>query len=264
MYPHGQLSSHVVPEDIHRQQRWWTDACHKAKLDAFKVAVPLRDQCRLRLQTMPHTTAWMQVVPNEGLRLSFSGSEYRILLRWWLGIPLLSGDAAQPCPLCSEPMDAFGDHLVNCSKNHKTERHNNVRNALADVLKTFGVSCDIEVPLPFRLERPGDISLSHFDARGPLLVDLTAHHPLAPSLTRSTESCAASLLSVENAKVTKYESDCASAGMLFSPLGFHLWGGMGPMGSSLLNRIVKQIVGDSQGWIKIHEAWQCGIVSRMP
>ena len=37
-------------------------------------------------------------------------------------------------------------------------------------------------------------------------------------------------------------------------MGFHLWGGLGPLGSALMNRLVRQVVGDAQGWIRTHRA----------
>ena len=51
--------------------------------------------------------------------------------------------------------------------------------------------------------------------------------------------------------MSKYAVDCANEGMEFCPLAFHCWGGFGPLSSSLVNRLIKQVAGDSQGWRKI-------------
>jgi hypothetical protein len=108
-------------------------------------------------------------------------------------------------------------------------------------------------------ERPADIALEQFDPKGPLAVDLCIHHPLQPSAQRDPDKVRSSLASKEQGKVRKYAALCESAGWQFCPLGFHPWGGLGPMGSALLNRIVKQAVGDAQGWVRMQRVmgfWQ--------
>ena len=241
----------MVAEPVHLSQRWWSQAIYTATRQALAKGSPLRDQCRLALQGMSNTTAWMEWVPGQEHRVTFGSSEYKLLLRWWLGAPLLAGDAGQPCPCCGGPLDNFGDHLVSCVKNHPTLRHNAVRDAFQVALSSMGIACRREVRLPFALDRPGDLALDNLDNRGSVLVDLTAHHPLAPGKRRTVEGCLHSLIAVENAKVQKYEADCLAVGFVFAPLGFHCWGGLGPLGSSLINRIVKQLVGDTQGWKRI-------------
>ena len=193
----------------------------------------------------------MVTVPHNGLPLAFPPTHYRVLLRWWLGIPLHAGDSGRPCPLCAAPMDTFGDHLVSCKHNKLTQRHHGVRDALAQVLQSFGVTCRTEVSLPHREDRPGDVGLPDFDPRGPLLVDLCAIHPLAPSRTLDPATILACLSAKENSKREKYADLCTQDGYFFSPLAFHLWGGLGPCGASLLKRIIRQVVGDAQGWTRI-------------
>jgi hypothetical protein len=193
----------------------------------------------------------MDVVPGSGPVVCFPAREYRTLLRWWLGLPLFSGDSAQCCPFCSDSLDPYGDHLVSCRFNKLTERHNDVRKALAMVLQSLGISCNSEETLPSSFERPGDLALPFLDARGKLLIDLSACHPLAPGRTRD-QSCLSAVADRELHKLAKYESKCQSAGYLFSPLGFNLWGGFGPLGTALLRRIVRHLVGDSQGWVRSH------------
>lgn len=70
--------------------------------------LPARDACRAKLQSYKHTTAWMQTVPNKGMGSLIPGCEYRVLLRWWLGFPLVGGGSGSACPFCDSSMDAFG------------------------------------------------------------------------------------------------------------------------------------------------------------
>ena len=114
------------------------------------------------------------------------------------------------------------------------------------VLQSLGISCNSQEALPSSFERPGDLALPFLDARGKLLIDLSACHPLAPGRIRD-QSCLSAVADRELHKLTKYESKCQAAGYLFSPLGFNLWGGFGPLGAALLRRIVRHLVGDSKG-----------------
>ena len=127
-----------------------------------------------------------------------------------------------------------------------------MRDALAVTLKAHGISCRTEVAINGR-ERPADLALDHFDPKGPLAIDLHVNHPLAPGLPHEFDSVASTLAQKDSAKLTKYGSLCESAGWLFQPLGFHPWGGLAPLGSALLHRMVKQAVGDSQGWERMQK-----------
>ena len=83
-----------------------------------------------------------------------------------------------------------------------------------------------------------------------MLVDLTAHHPLAPGLDRAPALCSKALAQAEQVKLDKYQVNCAAEGYSFEPLAFHCWSGLGPISSSLVNRLITQIAGDAQGWRK--------------
>ena len=183
----GGTNGNVVLRNIepkHRSQRWWSDAWYKAIRINLAERAFLRDRKRLKLQSMAHTTAWMQWVPLPDGRATYEPSEYRLLLRFWLGLHVIPGDAGQPCPHCGQALDSFGDHLVSCTKNNLTQRHHSVCRALQEVLAKFGVACRREVPLASRLQRPGDLAIDNLGER-PILVDLTCHHPLAPGLDRA-------------------------------------------------------------------------------
>ena len=125
-----------------------------------------------------------------GLGQKLRNADYRVLLKWWLGLPLRYV-AAAACPRCNEACDPFGDHFVSCKLNKPVRRHNALRNALADVLLGVGIPCTKEVPIGGRVL--ADLGLLNFDARGPLAVDLVCTHPaaLSPSRTGETTKCVA-------------------------------------------------------------------------
>jgi hypothetical protein len=168
-------------EDEHASQKWWTDKVHQARKASLKETLPVRDRCRLRLQSMPHTSSWMQTVPNKGIGMRVGASKYRLLLRWWLGAKLLSCAGGPPCPLCGDALDPFGDHLLCCKKNKLVQRHNAVRDALALVLKEKGVHTRTEVAIGGKT-RPADVAFDGVDPTGPLAVDLVVFHPLRKGL----------------------------------------------------------------------------------
>jgi hypothetical protein len=118
-------------DPCHATQKWWSAAYFSVLPDRIAASLPLRDRLRLKLQAQPHSTAWMDVVSGVGPVEAYPPRDYRTLLRWWLGLPLFPGDSAQLCPFCHDAMDSFGDHLVSCKHNKLTERHHDVRRALA-------------------------------------------------------------------------------------------------------------------------------------
>ena len=59
-------------EADHSSQRWWSEALYSADRRALATNSPLRDQCRLAMQGLSHTSAWMDWTP---------GPEHRVILR---------------------------------------------------------------------------------------------------------------------------------------------------------------------------------------
>ena len=101
--------------------------------------------------------------------------------------------------------------------------------------------------------RPADVAIEGIDVRGPIAVDWLVHDPLCPSWARDPATIKESLTAGELAKVTDEEALCHSNGYLFSPLGWHPWGGTGPKGTALLRQLGKIIAGDCQGWTRIQK-----------
>ena len=149
-------------------------------------------------------------------------------------------------------MDVYGDHLVSCKFNQPTQRHHAVRDALVQVLRDNGLSCRIEVAIGGK-RRPADVAIEGVDVRGPIAVDLLVHDPLGPSHPRDAATIKNSLAAGELQKVHGEEALCHSNGYLFSPMGWHPWGGVGPKGTALLRRLGKIIAGDSQGWARMRK-----------
>jgi len=52
-------------------------------------------------------------IKHKALRTDIPDSEFRLLLCWWLGLPILpQGTALPECPMCKDTLDPHGDHCV--------------------------------------------------------------------------------------------------------------------------------------------------------
>ena len=84
----------------------------------------VRDQAHLAFYQAPVSTAWMTAPPVLALGLKFGSREYRLLLRWRLGVPLLNEDSSGvKCPQCGCSVDIYRDHAVSCGRNGPCLRH---------------------------------------------------------------------------------------------------------------------------------------------
>ena len=141
--------------------------------------------------------------------------------------------------------------MVSCNLNQLQQRHNALRDALTEGLKSHGIQANREVAIG-GARRPADIALPNFDSRGPLAVDLVVHHPLGLSQNWAAEPVRTSLRTAEENKLRESEDLCHGNGWLFSPMGWHPWAGVGPYGAALRARREKEIAGDLQGWPRRH------------
>ena len=58
-----------------------------------------RSRALLLSSSIPHAGAWLQAVPSSSLGLLFPDIEFRLSLKYWLGVPLYSEDSV--CLVCS-------------------------------------------------------------------------------------------------------------------------------------------------------------------
>ena len=84
--------------------------------------------------------AWLTVAPSVSNNTVLLNDECRLLARWYLGHSVVENADSIPCPLCSDYVDVFGDHLVSCRGNGITERHNAFRDSFYDVCLRANIS----------------------------------------------------------------------------------------------------------------------------
>ena len=84
-------------------------------------------------------------------------------------------------------VDPFGDHAMCCPKAGLWDRHRAVQLFLHEAACEHRVPCALERTAdPTTRDRPGDVMFPDWDRGVPLFVDLSVHHPLAPSAGAET------------------------------------------------------------------------------
>jgi len=87
-------------------------------------------------------------------------------------------------------------------------------------------------------KRPADIFVSHWSDNGPLAVDVTVTHPLAPSLGMSVSAARSALEIKEQRKVQKSSDICTEVGLEFAPFALSTFGELGRKASDILSTVV--------------------------
>ena len=125
----------------------------------------------------------MAARPSNANRTSITPHLYRLGLKWWLGLPIIPPNTT--CHACNYPLDPHGDHLLCCTHNNFTRRHNAIQNTLIDALQSARITHQREAPLsrhnsglslPQQL-RPADKLLSCWQHSRDLAMDVTISHP---------------------------------------------------------------------------------------
>ena len=86
----------------HRSQGWWADACAEARRRALVTSIGPdgRDAARVASQHGGLSAAWMQVTQVDEGPARISPDEYRLGIRWHLGLPIIPTAVGQNvlCP----------------------------------------------------------------------------------------------------------------------------------------------------------------------
>lgn len=259
----GTLSSLTTAGQDHRKQKWWSEAIGKRVMQDLlgRPSVSARDQARLLEQANGLGSSFMSVPPNAALHTIIYPDDYRLALKWWLGLPLLELPQSARCPGCNQILDVFGDHLLCCRRNNYTKRHQAVQEALVSCLVECGQGAEKERALPTdcqpagRQLRPADIFIPNWEGGHAVAIDLTISHGWslseqargAPGELVSRERWRTFLCQREAAKHAMYDAWCQKAQWSFKAMAFGTWGGLGPECAKSLQRIVKRAAGWLEG-----------------
>ena len=156
--------SSIQDVDCPLQQRFLSNTIYSHSFKSLLSSSPdNRSRAFLLSSSIPHAGAWLQAVPSSSLGLLFPDIEFRLSLKYWLGVPLYPEDSA--CLVCSTPGDIFGDHQVSCGGNgDRIHRHDALRNIISAVASAAALGSCKEVPslIPGRSSRPVDIFLPNW------------------------------------------------------------------------------------------------------
>ena len=217
------------------------------------VGVAIRDKGRLKSQNSGIGAHWFSGGPNPACGVEVEPQTYRLLLKWWLGVPLLPPTCAGvECPLCKAPCDTLGDHFVSCPLNHALARHTLVQDALLRVCEAARIPCLREQGVtPEGNERPADILLLHWQQGRDAAVDIMVSHPAQPSeYPLKVERMSAHLKKCEEGKLRKNQSLCDRLGWACLPFGVDSWGNLGPAARGTFQQLVKRATVALEGWAK--------------
>ena len=193
----------------------------------------------------------MQVVPEDETTNYIKAEDYRLGLRWSLGLPLLSQEQeGAKCPACGTKVDVFGDHLLCCRRNNFYGRHFAVQESFASMAQAGDQPFRREVMLNKANNhpdgpalRPADMLLRSWQGGKDTAVDFTISHSLQSSQKPWTTEKAQAFVSLqEKKKVLKYGAACKAEGWNFIPAAFDTWGGMGPGAKELLRKLLQRAV----------------------
>ena len=85
--------------------------------------------------------------PSGYLNLQLTPTEFVVLLKWWLGLPLAPTETVATCPQCGEVQDCFGDHALCCKRGGMYQRHNAVVDVLCEWAAAAGISFERSVAM---------------------------------------------------------------------------------------------------------------------
>ena len=235
----------------HATQRWWAELVFKVQSQRLDSTGSSRDRTRRACQKGPVATGWLNALPSRVQQTEIPDTEFRLLLRWWLGLPILPTGVTLPgCPLCKESIDPFGDHLVCCEQNGCAQRHNAFRNAFFALCVRSGLAAQKEAQCVGG-RRPADILLLLWTRGQHVAVDFVCTHPAGLAQhPLVADNAAKHCNQAESKKVREDGPPCEEQGWGFSPFAVSTWGGLGSSAKAVLFEVTKRATADLRGWPK--------------
>ena len=235
----------------HATQKWWAEQVYEVQSQRLDAKGSARDRTRRACQKGPVASGWLSALPSKTQQTNIPDTEFRLLLRWWLRLPILpTGYTLPGCPLCKESIDPFGDHFVCCEQNGCTQRHNAFRNAFFAVCVRYGMAVEKEAPCVAG-RRPADILLLQWSRGQHVAVDFVCTHPAGlAEHPLVADNAAKHCNRAETRKVKVDGPPCEEKGWGFSPFAMSTWGGLGSSAKAVLFEVTKRATADLKGWPK--------------
>ena len=161
--------------DVPIRQRHLCRAIDLARFNSFLNDAPDTRSKALALSTsIRHAGDWLNVVPCSALGLNLVDWEFRLCMKYWLGLQMTKEDSL--CPVCDTISDSMGDHHVTCRGNgDMIRRHDSLRDVLFSAAQSAALAPKKETPslIPGSSSRPADIFLPCWKRGKPAALDVT-------------------------------------------------------------------------------------------
>ena len=189
-----------------------------------------RERARLLSLSLDHTGDWLNTPPLQALGLHLRSSEFTLVIKYRLGMPVF--DSAGPCPACLRESDIFGDHAMCCgSGGERNTRHNNLRDALFDTAVAAGLGPVREgrFLLPGNDRRPADVLIRNWVGGKDAALDVTVVTPLQDATMPAAANTAGHALNhAYGRKMNGAHEECRRQGIAFLPIVAETFGGWHP------------------------------------
>eukprot|EP00731_Ephydatia_muelleri_P005873 Em0003g121a len=184
--------------------------------DLFDRSSPA-NKARLLSVSAPHATSWLSVIPSTSQGLNLDPIEFRVAVKWWLGLDTFQGSQCAFCPAHS--LDPLGHHALTCK---------------------FEVGAGL---FPDHSQsRPANILLQNWNLGRPVALDISIVSPLNPStLAEAGATFGAVLEATESRKHQANDEKCSALGWVSTPLAVDSYGAWGKEASLFLAQVAARL-----------------------
>ncbi|KAL5497540.1 hypothetical protein EMCRGX_G014028 [Ephydatia muelleri] len=202
-------------------------------------------RARLLSVSAPHATSWLSVIPSTSQGLHLDPIEFRVAVKWWLGLDTSQGSQCAFCPAHS--LDPLGHHALTCKcGGDAVLRHNALRDTLVHFLHRAHASVQVEVGAGLfpdhSQSRPADILLQNWNLGRPVALDISVVSPLNPStLAEAGATFGAVLEATESRKHQANDEKCSALGWVSTPLAVDSYGAWGKEATLFLAQVAARL-----------------------
>lgn len=167
------VSPHSYTAKEFRQSEFMKSSNGKL-LESLQMNVDAKLRVILEGRACKGSSYWLTTTPNRWSNSELDPSSFRALLKYSVGLPIMSED--QPCPDCGKMQDKFGHHALSCKvASGKIDRHNSIVLGLSALLKKASINHRVESmnPMNNTRQRPGDLYMPEFDPYGEAFFDVS-------------------------------------------------------------------------------------------
>ena len=218
------------------EQKQWTDAGHDYSAVLLAGVLPARSKKMRELSSAPHAGGCLLCPSARCPSPKWASTEWRVLVLWKLGCSLALPVLCVSCGTCQDP---FGDHALSCTALGIYRRHNTVRDCIAAMAASFGLSCRTEVTLPGTDLVPADVFFPSF-ADEATAVDVSVVHPLHPSHCAHAAVIAGTAAEARSKeKVAVYGEKCSERSWVYWAVVAETTGAWSQAGQKFFGRLAR-------------------------